>query len=345
MGGPRFTLVGHNAIGKVVMETGWSSSGLPELSGERRISLRALLTEQCNLSCSFCHNEGQENGSRLLEIPVGRFAEVVRELGALGQVQVKFSGGEPTMHPALGKLMSAAAGAGAAEIVVISNGTLPSVFEGLLADHSFRVSLNIPAIDGEAYRRITGGALGSVMQTAELLSSAGVPVAFNTYWPTGRPAEKIRGFIDLAGDLGCVLKILAPCHLIDPEAQEAVAWPIGEWLIAEGFSSSGQLNHVSYYAQGNSTVRVQRPWCPVYCQALAGREVTVRLTAAGMVRSCLRDGGRSFGSVLGTLPELRRALAGAVAAAGRECGAQPRAPLVGVRNRTPDRLRPGLNVA
>ena len=297
-----------------------------------RISLRVLLTEQCNLACTFCHNEGQDIGTRFLDMTERRLAEAVTAARSLGAVQVKFSGGEPTLHPRLAHLMSAARDAGADDLVLISNGTRTAVFGPLLGRMPFRVSVNMPAAAELPYFRITGGRLGPVLTTVCLLRSVGVPVAFNTYWPVQRSPARLRGLLRLAAETGSVLKILTPCHLIDADVQNAAAQAIGDWIMAAGFRQRETRYHVTAYEQDDLTVRVQRPWCPVYCQALAGREVTVRITAAGLIRSCLSDVGPAFGSALGTLSQLHVGLAAAVAAAGRYCAADPRAPRVGLRS-------------
>ncbi len=310
------------------MGNGWA----PGHVARCRISLRMLLTEQCNLSCVFCHNEGQENGSRFLEISDHRLVEVVTEAQSMGTVQIKFSGGEPTIHPRLKHLMSAACDAGCEDLVLISNGMKTAAFEPLLGRFPFRVSVNMPAADDLSYFRITGGRISPVLATIRLLSSAAVPVAFNTYWPAHRPPARLRGLMRLARDLGCVLKVLTPCHLVGVNTQEEAALSIGKWLAADGFRQHDTLNHITVYLKDGLTVRVQRPWCPVYCQALAGKDVTLRINAAGLIRSCLQDAGPSYGSALGTMTELREGLASAVAAAGQDCAAAPKAPRVGVRS-------------
>jgi len=137
----------------------------------------------------------------------------------------------------------------------------------------------------------------------------------------------------VAEELDCVLKLLIPCQLVDNRRQEDAVQAIGGWLLAEDFSSAGVLDHITWYIRDGFMVRVQRPWCPVYCQALAGRKVTVRITASGEIRSCLREAGRSFGSVLRGVPELREGLSCAIWSAGHECFVAPRSPRIVVRSR------------
>jgi GTP 3',8-cyclase len=303
-----------------------------------RLSVRILLTELCNLACVFCHNEGQEGQQRILQVKPAYLGQILSELSsAVSDLQVKFSGGEPTSHPLIDDFLSSARDAGVSDIVVISNGTDTATFERLVGRHRLRVSLNVPAIDDLEYQRITGGNVQDVLSTARLLRVAGISTAFNTYWPTRRPAERLSTLIETARSLDVALKILTPCQVIDPAAQENAVKKIGEWLAARGFSYSREINHVTFYTHHDRGIRVQKPWCPVYCQALAGRDVTIRITADGGIRSCLRGGGQAFDSVEGSVQEACKRIISAMKSAGRECGRAAASP------RIITRPRPGSN--
>lgn len=299
-----------------------------------RVSLRILLTELCNLACVFCHNEGQDGQQRVLKVKPAHLGQILSDLrSAVSALQVKFSGGEPTSHPLIDDFLSSARDAGVPDIVVISNGTDTATFERLIGRHKLRVSLNVPTIDDLEYQRITGGDVQDVLRTARLLRGAGISTAFNTYWPARRPAERLSALIETAQSLDAVLKILTPCQVIDPQAQEKAVEKIGEWLTARGFAYSHEINHVTFYACRDSAIRVQKPWCPVYCQALADRDVTIRITAAGEIRSCLRGGGRVFDSVGDSIEETRKRITWAMKSAGRECGITPARPHIITRPR------------
>jgi GTP 3',8-cyclase len=297
------------------------------------VSMRILLTERCNLSCFFCHNEGQDGQQRVLQLAPKRLTQIIRGLSSNAHVQVKFSGGEPTSHPLLGSFLSGANDAGVSDIVIISNGVDTSVFERLVGHHRFRASLNVPAGDDSEYHRITGGSVDGVLRTAQLLADSGIVTTFNTYWPVRRPANRLRAVLKVAHDVGATAKVLVPCQVIDPVAQEEAVARIGHWLAGEGFVFREELGHVNYYAKDDFTVRVQRPWCPVYCAALADRSVTVRITAVGEIRACLGEGGRTFGSVWQSIPKVRKDIACAIASAGRECSVTPIRPRIVIRPR------------
>ena len=63
--------------------------------------LRLLVTAMCNLSCFYCHNEGQSKGASFLQQDL--FDHLLRLVASAPSslAAVTFSGGEPLLHPEL----------------------------------------------------------------------------------------------------------------------------------------------------------------------------------------------------------------------------------------------------
>ena len=63
--------------------------------------LRLIVSNECNLDCFYCHNEGQPKSSDLLSQNL--FSHILRivDLRHCGLERVTFSGGEPLLHPQL----------------------------------------------------------------------------------------------------------------------------------------------------------------------------------------------------------------------------------------------------
>ncbi len=59
-------------------------------------NLRISLTPACNLSCIYCHAEGEEAGDGL--ISAADIAEIMRIGAEFGIRSVKFTGGEPALR-------------------------------------------------------------------------------------------------------------------------------------------------------------------------------------------------------------------------------------------------------
>ncbi|MEV2221690.1 radical SAM protein [Nocardia vinacea] len=289
-------------------------------SAERYISLRVLLSEQCDLSCTFCHNEGQPGQSAELGITPQFLGDIVKSLKRLGSVQVKLSGGEPTRHPNFRQFVYSCLAAQPREVVIISNGNNSSAFEQVLGLDGLRVSLNLPTNISTEYERITGGSFNAVISTARLLERAGHPVAFNSYWPRSRAVHKLDQLINLAQSLGVDLKILCPCQLVEGSAQKEYASALSDYIQTRGFKLTNIRNHVRYFVRDSLIVRIQRPWCPDICRTASGRDVTLRITASGLIHSCLSRDLGYHGSVHAPLDVVMKRLEQAASAAGRTCG-------------------------
>ena len=62
-------------------------------------NFRISLTRRCNLSCIYCHAEGEKNPQE--QIQRREIAEILRVAAKFGIRSVKFTGGEPLLRPDL----------------------------------------------------------------------------------------------------------------------------------------------------------------------------------------------------------------------------------------------------
>jgi molybdenum cofactor biosynthesis enzyme MoaA len=186
-----------------------------------RLTIRALLTEQCNLACVFCHNEGQPSTVAQMSLPPETLLHTVRAAATIAtQVTVKLSGGEPTLHPRFAEYLSAAVTAGADDVVVITNAhRLPPLLDGLRRCPRLRFSVNVPSCNGAVYHRMTGAMLDMVIHNVRALVSAGGSVSLNSYWPGNRTRQELAAMVDFARQLKTTLKLLAPCQIAGTAAE------------------------------------------------------------------------------------------------------------------------------
>lgn len=103
---------------------------LAEAIQERELYFRVSVVGACNLSCTFCHNEGAPTTGKLTP----EMAEVaVRSAAAVGFTRVQFTGGEPLIHPQLGDFVHMAREY-VDDVGVTTNGTyLPKRLNALIA--------------------------------------------------------------------------------------------------------------------------------------------------------------------------------------------------------------------
>lgn len=284
------------------------------------LGLRVLLTEQCNLSCGFCHNEGQPVDERMLAISPMQLQALVEEAACTTRVRVKLSGGEPTLHPDFPEYLDAVRDAGAEDVAVISNGTGRRLLEAGKSSGEFRALINMPSVDAPQYRRLTGGDLHQVVENVRTLRHLGVPVAFNTYSPTSiGKRTRIRGVCDLAAELGCEVKLLLPCQIHDAARLHAANARLTGWLESEGFVYRRPIRQSRVFSRGEQIVRVVSPWCPDFCRRMHAQELTLRIAANGALRTCLSGASSPVATLRGTAAQMRAQFRQGLAAASAGC--------------------------
>ena len=80
-----------------------------------------VLTTRCNRDCAYCFAGRRRSGA---DMTLAQAGEVMDLALASGQRQVRFLGGEPTLHPDFAAMLDAAASRGL-EVLVFSNGLAP----------------------------------------------------------------------------------------------------------------------------------------------------------------------------------------------------------------------------
>ena len=58
--------------------------------------LRVSVTSRCNLHCDFCHREGNRGEG---DLPLEQFQQIASAARKCGFNKIKFTGGEPLLHP------------------------------------------------------------------------------------------------------------------------------------------------------------------------------------------------------------------------------------------------------
>ena len=114
------------------------------------------VTQECNLSCSFCFASSGPGGRELAFGEVVHLLDVVRESG--GPRPIQFSGGEPTIRDDLPELVETAAEMGFEHVEVNTNGIVLAREAGY-AEHLVdagvtAVYLQFDGLDADTYREI-----------------------------------------------------------------------------------------------------------------------------------------------------------------------------------------------
>lgn len=93
--------------------------------GRRMLYLRFSLTEACNMACTYCLPEGYPEWYRhKARLSLPQIRNVLSAFRSMGFEKVRFTGGEPTVHPDALRAVALAKELGFEEIALTTNGTL-----------------------------------------------------------------------------------------------------------------------------------------------------------------------------------------------------------------------------
>jgi cyclic pyranopterin phosphate synthase len=108
-----------SVVSEVLRRLNESGQTLSQAIAERNLYLRISVLGKCNLSCTFCHNEGGPFSGIMERDQV----EAIINTGKLmGFTRVQFTGGEPLLHPNIAEFVSIAKKT-LSDIGITTNGT------------------------------------------------------------------------------------------------------------------------------------------------------------------------------------------------------------------------------
>lgn len=145
--------------------------------------LRISLTDACNLRCVYCMPEHMTFRPRHELLDDDELRRLISLFGALGFRKIRFTGGEPTLRPALVELVRHAVNTpGITTVSLTTNGVLLDQLAQPLRDAGlWSVNISIDSLDEEKFRRLTRwGSLRDVQAGVEAARRAGLRIKFNT---------------------------------------------------------------------------------------------------------------------------------------------------------------------
>lgn len=132
--------------------------------GRRVTGLRISITERCNLSCMYCHNEGSEccaKGKGENEMPAELICSIVNTAAKFGVRKVKFSGGEPLFRKDFEEILACLPPL--KEVSATSNGVLLEARAATLKAAGLdRINVSLDSLVPEKYEKITGAPPGTI---------------------------------------------------------------------------------------------------------------------------------------------------------------------------------------
>jgi len=247
-------------------------------------NLRVSLTPKCNLSCIYCHREGENLPGDPLS--GAEIAEVLRVAAGFGIRSVKFTGGEPMLRPDLIEIIKSVPDG--MESSITTNGTL---LAGLAADLRQaglrRVNVSIDSLDPATYKKIAGtDLLADVLEGIDAAIATGLtPVKLNMVVLKGINDHEIDDFLAyVRGNRDLVLQLIELMNFNDCDRHGDLNGLENSLASRSKQIVTRRMHHRKKYCLDGAEVEVVRPlhnteFC-AYCNRL-------RLTSDGKLKPCL----------------------------------------------------------
>lgn len=179
-----------------------------DLHGREVSGLRLAVTQRCNQSCVYCHNEGQLPSKR--EMTVDEIARIVRVAESIGVRKVKITGGEPLLRRDITRVV-ARCSQYTEEVSLTTNGVLlEGMAEPLREAGLARINISLDTLNRAMYKRITGrDDLPSVLRGIEAAKEAGFQVMkLNAVILKGMNQRDLKDLILFSAQNGALLQLI-----------------------------------------------------------------------------------------------------------------------------------------
>ena len=136
--------------------------------------MRLSLTDRCDLACVYCR-PSRSDGYFEKRLGDDAWKAMVRALVQTGVRRVRFTGGEPLLHPRVTELVSFVASLGVEDLALTTNGTLLERLAQPLRDAGLRrLTVSVDSLVPERFWRVTrGGRLERVLASIDAARAAG----------------------------------------------------------------------------------------------------------------------------------------------------------------------------
>jgi cyclic pyranopterin phosphate synthase len=261
--------------------------------------LRISVTDRCNERCLYCCPHQYRGWNDLAgELTDRDLIRIVRVAAELGFRKFRLTGGEPLLRPGLVELVRHLAATPGVECIGIStNGLkLPALAGPLRQAGARTVNVSLDALSPAVYRRITGGAVETVLEGIRAALEARFEfVKLNTVLMRGVNEDELWSLVRFSSENGVPLRlielmpltsrdVLTPANFLS--VTEVMAWLAQreELLpLPEARLGHGPARYYRLAKSGAVVGFIGAMTTPHFCDTCD----KVRLTADGRLRPCL----------------------------------------------------------
>ena len=164
--------------------------------------LRISLTDKCNLKCIYCMPSDVKYEDEYINknLSTDDYKFIIKSMANIGITKLRFTGGEPTLHPGLNELIWYAKNeCNIDDIAITTNGVnLSKMIHTLKSSGLKKVNISLDSLKEYKYKSITrGGNLKEVIDGINMCIKEGIKVKINCVAIKGFNDGEIYDFMEL----------------------------------------------------------------------------------------------------------------------------------------------------
>lgn len=268
----------------------------------RKISyLRLAVTDRCNLRCQYCMPaKGIEIVDRKELLSYKEMYRITRVLSELGVDKVRLTGGEPFVRKDfVNFLESLSFNDKLKEINITTNGALISNhIDKLEALNINSINLSIDSLHKEKFAKITRrDVFDDVFETFQKLKNSKLKLKLNMVIQAGFNTDEIIDFVELSKENDIAVRFIEemPFNGKGQRAMEEL-WDFNKIinLIKSHYSNVDILTSKKSSTSINYKIPTYKGTfgiIPAFTRTICGDCNRIRITATGLFKNCLFDGG------------------------------------------------------
>jgi cyclic pyranopterin phosphate synthase len=260
------------------------SAALKDSFGRPVTNLRISLTSRCNLSCIYCHAEGEKNPES--EMSADEIIGIMNLAAKFGIKSIKFTGGEPLIRPDILRIIKAVP-AGIESSITTNGILLSSMAKDLKEAGLRRVNVSLDSLNPETYKKITGSdRLSEVLEGIDAAIKAGLtPVKLNMVVLLGINDHEIDDFLKFVrGNRDLVLQLIELMHFHDCDFHGDLSSLERDLASRSEEILTRRMHHRKKYYLDGAEVEIVRPLHNTEFCAFCNR---LRVTSDGKLKPCL----------------------------------------------------------
>lgn len=270
--------------------------------------LRVVLTARCNLSCSFCHMEGDPGAEgQHGGLPAEELTQLLLAVAAAGIQKLKFLGGEPLLRTDLPEILRPLRKSFPdLDLSIITAGAIsPERLDACYAAGLSRCNVSIHGWTREAFVARTGASNPRLHELRQRFLEAAIahrrPLKLNYVYTGNQDDEDLGALLSWAAGRPLVVNVLNDLHqsgitagVIEATVNRLHGDPCAEHLEPDPFSlptrhlhwSDGLEVEIKHQHLGEQGAYRACESCPVRARCTEGI-LALRLTHTGELRPCM----------------------------------------------------------